>query len=219
MGKEERRTAAELLALRAQHLESSANSAERVLAERRTGLEAAIAEQRRLEARIEESRLRQSECNDAFNEVQGRSYKIGAEIARLEQSIKHAHELRDRQAKDLEQAKQGAREILDHIDKDQTEIAQLELTLNELVPGLEQARASARSSSESLLSAENALAEWQQRWDENTAKFNEAQQLQNVETTRAEQIESRIQSFAERRKKLDEAPGRRAADIVAKGAG
>ena len=35
--------------------------------------------------------------------------------------------------KDLEQARAGCSpKLLDHIDKDQTEIAQLELTLNEL---------------------------------------------------------------------------------------
>ena len=202
---DERRTAAELLALRTKHLVDRAADAERHLAERKNSLEAAIAEQRKLEALIEESRVLQSHRNDEFNEVQGQYYKVGSEIARLEQSIEHAHELRERQKKDLEQAIQGAREIRGHIDKDQTDIAQLELTLNELVPGLEQARQSERSSADSLLQAEEALAEWQQQWDDHTAQFNEAQQQRNVEQTRSEQIESRIQSFYERRQKLDEA--------------
>ena len=202
---DERRTAAELLALRTKHLDDRAADAERHLAERKNSLEAAIAEQRKLEALIEESRVLQSHRNDEFNEVQGQYYKVGSEIARLEQSIEHAHELRERQKKDLEQAIQGAREIRGHIDKDQTEIAQLELTLNELVPGLEQARQSEKSSADSLLQAEEALAEWQQQWDDHTAQFNEAQQQRNVEQTRSEQIESRIQSFYERRQKLDEA--------------
>jgi len=202
---EERRTSAELLALRTSELDESANSADRQLAERRTQLEAAIAKQRKQEASVEEAREKQSEHSDAFNVVQGRFYKVGSEIARLEQSIEHAHELRERQSKDLEQARQGAREILEHIDKDQSEIAQLELTLNELVPGLEQARQSEIASGESLLNAESALADWQQQWDEYSAKFNEAQQMRNVEQTRSEQIESRILSFTERRKKLDEA--------------
>ena len=202
---DERRTAAELLALRTKHLDDRAADAERHLAERKNSLEAAIAEQRKLEALIEESRVLQSHRNDEFNEVQGQYYKVGSEIARLEQSIEHAHELRERQKKDLEQAIQGAREIRGHIDKDQTEIAQLQLTLNELVPGLEQARQSEKSSADSLLQAEEALAEWQQQWDDHTAQFNEAQQQRNVEQTRSEQIESRIQSFYERRQKLDEA--------------
>jgi chromosome segregation protein len=201
----ERRTSAELLALRIMSLDDQANDADRQLAERKTRLEAAIAEQRKLEAQIEEARDRQGECGDAFNEVQGRFYKVGSEIARLEQSIEHAHELRERQTKDLKQAVHGAREIREHIDKDQTEIAQLELTLNELVPGLEQARQSEKSSSASLQQAEDALAEWQQQWDVCLARFNEAEQSQNVEQTRAEQIESRIQSISDRRQKLEEA--------------
>ncbi len=201
---EERRTAAELLALRTRDLDDSANSADRELAERKTQLEAAIARQRKQEASLEQARQQQSERTDAFNVVQGRFYKVGSEIARLEQSIEHAHELRERQTKDLEQARQGAAEILEHIDKDQTEIEQLELTLNELVPGLQQARQSEAASTESLQKAEAALAEWQQQWDDYSARFNEAEQLRNVEQTRSEQIESRIVSFAERRKKLEE---------------
>ena len=213
---EERLTAAELLALRIKDLDEHAANADRELAERKTRLEAAIAEQRKLESGIEELRVQQSERNDAFNEVQGRYYKVGSEIARLEQSIEHAHELRERQTRDLEQAMQGAREIREHIDKDQTEIAQLELTLNELVPGLEQARESERASAESLQQAEEALADWQQQWDDYTDRVNEARQQRNIEQTRSEEIESRIQSFAERRQKLDQArSGASAEDLQA----
>ena len=209
---EERRTAAELLALRTRDLDERTDDADRHLGERKTRLEAAIADQRKIEARIEESRDRQSECSDDFNAIQGRFYKVGSEIARLEQSIEHAHELCERQTRDLEQAIHGAHEILQHIDKDQSEIEELELTLNELAPGLEQARQSEKSSGESLERAEEALAEWQQQWDEYSSKFNEAQQLRNVEQIRAEQIESRIQSFSGRRKKLDEAQSAASSD-------
>ena len=201
---DERRTAAELLALRTRELDEDANQADRQLAERKTQLEAAIAKQRKQEASLENARAQQSERTDAFNVVQGRFYKVGSEIARLEQSIEHAHELRERQTRDLEQARQGAKEILEHIDKDETEIAQLELTLNELVPGLEQARQSEATSAASLESAETALAEWQTHWDDYSVRFNESEQMRNVEQTRSEQIESKILSFTERRKKLDE---------------
>jgi chromosome segregation protein len=202
---EERRTSAELLALRTANLEDKANAAGRELAERKTALEAVISEQRKLEAAIEEAREQQAERNESFNEVQGRYYKVGSEIARLEQSIEHANELRERQGRDLEQATQGAREIREHIDKDQDEIDQLELTLNELVPGLEQARKSEQASSQSLAKAEEALAEWQDQWDDCTASVSEARQQLSVERTRSEQIESRIKSFFDRHKKLAEA--------------
>ena len=202
---QERRTSAELLALRTRDLDTRADEAKSALSERKTRLEAAIAEQRKIEADIESARVEQSERTDEFNEVQGRFYKVGSEIARLEQTIEHAKELRERQEKDLEQAIQGAREIVEHIDKDEDEIAQLELTLNELVPGLEEARSQERASQESLQSAEAALAEWQQQWESCAKKVSDAQRQQSVESTRSEQIDSRLQGFEERRKKLDDA--------------
>jgi chromosome segregation protein len=202
---EERRTTAELLALRTHHLDNQASAAGARLDERKTRLEEQVASQRKLEAGIEGARVRQAERTDLFNEVQGRYYKVGSEIARLEQSIEHANELRERQEKDLEQAIQGAKEIVEHIDKDESEIAQLELTLNELVPGLEQAEHAEKASAESLQRAEEALADWQEQWDECTRRFNESQQQRNIEQTRAEQIESRIRGYSERRKKLDDA--------------
>ena len=202
---EERRTTAELLALRTHHLDDQASAAGARLDERKTRLEEQIASQRKLEAGIEGARVRQAERTDLFNEVQGRYYRVGSEIARLEQSIEHANELRERQEKDLEQAIQGAKEIVEHIDKDESEIAQLELTLNELVPGLEQAEHAEKASAESLQRAEAALADWQEQWDECTRSHNEAQQQRNIEQTRAEQIESRIFGYSERRKKLDDA--------------
>ena len=132
---DERRTAAELLALRAKDLDDRGGEAGSRLAARKTSLEAAIAKQRSLEAALEETRVRQTERSDEFNAVQGRYYKVGSDIARLEQSIEHARELRERQQKDLEQAVSGAKEIAGHIDQDETEIQQLELTLSELLPG------------------------------------------------------------------------------------
>ena len=203
--KDERRTSAELLALRTRDLDDRGNAAGAKLAERKTSLEASIAKQRSLEASLEATRVRQTESTDAFNKVQGRYYKVGSEIARLEQSIEHARELRQRQQEDLEQAISGAKEIAAHIDQDQTEIEQLELTLSELVPGLEQARQSERSSAASLQKAEEALAGWQEQWDEHFRQYNDAVQQQNVESTRSEQIESRLLSFGERHKKLQEA--------------
>ena len=200
----ERKTGAELLALRLRDLDDRASQSTASLNEKETAMQALIAEQRKIEASIEDARVRQSERSDDFNAVQGRFYKSGSEIARIEQTIEHAHELRERQEKDLEQAIKGAQEIADHINKDQSDIAQLELTLSELVPGLQQAREQETSSRLSLESAEQALAEWQEKWDEYTLNSNDAKQTRNVEQTRAEQIESRLTSLAERRRRLDE---------------
>ena len=66
-------------------LTQRASVSERMLAEKQTALEALIAEQRTIEAKIEDARVRQSDRSDEFNEVQGRYYRAGSEIARIEQ--------------------------------------------------------------------------------------------------------------------------------------
>ncbi|HSD68834.1 MAG TPA: chromosome segregation protein SMC, partial [Woeseiaceae bacterium] len=202
---EERRTAAELLALRIHDLDERSRASTAIFNEKETALQATVADQRKVESRIEEIRVRQTDAADDFNEIQGRFYRSGAEIARLEQAIEHSREIRERQKLDLEQAIQGAREIAEHINKDQSEIAQLDLSLSELIPGLEQARAAEQRSVESLRRAEQALVDWQEQWDDYTLRSNEMSQICSVEQTRTEQIESRIRSLGERRRKLDEA--------------
>jgi len=164
----ERKIDAELFALRLRDLDESANQSGSNLREKETALEALNAEQRKIEAHIEQVRVSQGERSDELNDIQGQFYKSGSEIARIEQAIEHAHELRERQQKDLTQASQGATEIAKHINSDQSQIAQIEMHLSELVPGLEQAKQSEKRSLESLRQAEQALTDWQHKWDEST---------------------------------------------------
>src|SRR5690606_27471091 len=79
---EQRRVNAELLALRLGALRADVEQHERAYAEKQVNLEAAVAAQRAVEARIERLRVELAERNERFNAVQGTYYKVGAEIAR-----------------------------------------------------------------------------------------------------------------------------------------
>ena len=82
---EERRAKAELLVLRLDAMSADIEQRDRAIAEQENRLEAALAEQRRLEAGIEQRRSAHADANDGFNEIQGRFYAVGSEIARLEE--------------------------------------------------------------------------------------------------------------------------------------
>ncbi|MGI9265231.1 MAG: chromosome segregation protein SMC, partial [Gammaproteobacteria bacterium] len=161
----------------------------------------AIAKQRELEAQIEKARQDHTARTDELNEVQGRFYKIGAEIARLEQAIQHARELRQRQQRDLEQTEQGLKEIHGHIEKDEAQIKGLSSSLGELEPELETARAVERASGEALKSAEVDMQGWQKRWDEYTTEAGEAVRSAEVEKTRIEGLETGGQRLLSRRER------------------
>jgi chromosome segregation protein len=204
MKERERRMGAELLALRLAELEALEGSQDSRVSERETALQAAIARQRELEAQIEKARQDHSARTDALNEVQGRFYKVGAEIARLEQAIQHARELRQRQQRDLEQTEQGLKEICGHIDKDEAQIKGLSSSLGELEPELETARSVERASNEALKSAEEGMQGWQKRWDEYTTEAGVAARSAEVEKTRIEGIETGGQRLLSRRERCTE---------------
>jgi chromosome segregation protein len=201
MKERERRTGAELLALKLANLEQLESTHDSRVSERDTALQAAIAKQRDLEARIEKTRQEHMARTDALNDVQGRFYKIGAEIARLEQAIQHARELRQRQQRDLEQTEQGLKEICGHIEKDEAQIKGLSSSLGELEPEHETARAVERASLGALKSAEMDMQAWQKRWEEYTSRAGEAARAADVEKTRIEGLETGGQRLLSRRER------------------
>ena len=201
---DERKVEAQSLALRLSDLDERGLLSDRNTGQSETALEAVVAVQKKTEAKVEQARIEHSDRSEELNEIQGQFYKAGSEIARLEQSIEHAYELRDRQEKDLDLAVEGAAEVAEHISKDETEISQLELTLDQLVPGLEDARLCQDRTEASLEQAEQALKEWQSSWKEYSDHLNIAETTRDVENTRSELLNSRLESFDARYKKLKE---------------
>ena len=153
---EQRQIGAELLALRLLGLKAEVHDEESKRNEKQTVLDAAIAEQRSTETRIEKLRVEHSVQSDNFNSVQGKYYKVGAEIARLEQSIQHRKELSQRQKEDLKVTDDQLGEIRAHIESDQVEIEEIDRLLRELSPGLEGAHLSHQTSLDALRQVEEA---------------------------------------------------------------
>jgi chromosome segregation protein len=209
---EERRLEAEVLALRLTVLESDEAEHAAALGERETGLQAAVADLRRAEAELEAARERHREDGEAMNVVQGDYYRVGAEIARLEQAIQHARELRNRQAQELEQAEQGLRDIRQNIDRDQDLLAELNSVLGTLGPELERARTAEAQSAEALRTAEQAMQDWQAAWEDFNRQASDARETVEVERARIEQLDAQVARLAERRRRLEEERARLAAE-------
>ena len=199
---EQRQVGAELLALRLLGLKAEVHDEESKRNEKQTVLDAAIAEQRSTETRIEKLRVEHSVQSDNFNSVQGKYYKVGAEIARLEQSIQHRKELSQRQKEDLKVTDDQLGEIRAHIESDQVEIEEIDRLLRELSPGLEEAHLSHQTSLDALRQVEEASEEWQGGWEEVTDALAETERLEEVEEARLGHLGSQRQRLELERKKL-----------------
>ena len=185
---EQRRVTAELLALRMKALRTELEVQDEQLNEKQEALEAALAAQREADSESERLRREVAERGEAMNAVQGDYYRVGAEIARLEQSIQHRRDLMQRQREDLELTESQLEEIRAHIANDQLELEQLELALEELSPGLEEANAARDEAEEALRQAEAAMEEWRERWERIARDLANTESAAQVEEARLEQL-------------------------------
>jgi len=212
---DERQVHAELLALRLREVESESGARQAILNERDLALQAAVAEQRSLEARIERTRQDHDARGAVLSEVQGRYYQVGAEISRAEQAIEHAREMRGRQRQELEQIAQGLQEAGAHRVRDAAQAEELAAALAELEPGLESARAAEDAAATALAAAETAMQAWQERWEQFNQSLRTASSAAEAERARLEEMDNQLRRLiAQRERAGGEHTALSAADVA-----
>ncbi|MEO8465090.1 MAG: chromosome segregation protein SMC [Gammaproteobacteria bacterium] len=204
---EQRKVNAELLALRLRTLQAEVAAQEHALREKQIALEAAIAAQRSAEATLEKLRVELADRNESFSSVQGNYYRVGSEIARLEQSVQHRKELIQRQSEDLQNTEAQVAEINSHIEKDQIELAQLDQVLSELGPDLERAHSDQRNSQQGLEDAERAMEQLRERWERSSEELAAVERSIEVEGTRLEQLGAQSERLEKEKQKHVEERG------------
>ncbi|MEJ2481251.1 MAG: chromosome segregation protein SMC, partial [Acidihalobacter sp.] len=200
---EAERVHAELLALRLRDLNTESENREREIAEQDTALEMIRAQLRHVESEIEKDREAQTEANEAFNEVQGRYYRHGNEISRVEQDIQHQREMQVRMERELREAERSLEEVQGLIQNDESRLHTTEQEIAELEPAHAKAQEELAAANRSLEAAEVTLRELQQEWDAFNQRASSASQNAQVQRTRMEHLEREIGQRQERLKKLE----------------
>ncbi len=188
----ERRLTAELLALRLRDLDSGAEVHDSAMRERDLAMQAALADQRSAEAAIEKQRAFHNDQSERVSAVQGRYYEVGADISRMEQTIQHSRELRERQRSDLEQARSTLADLASHIERDERQLATVREEIARLEPEVEGVQLAETSAAEALEEAERELQAWQLRWEEFNRALGSSNQTTQVERARIEQLENQL---------------------------
>jgi chromosome segregation protein len=88
------------------------------------------------------------------------------------------------------------------LTRDQTQIDELTAELQQLEPGLVEARERERASSAALEQAEQNMQVWQERWEEFNRISRAASEQTQVERARLEQLEHQLQRLAAQRERL-----------------
>jgi len=202
--KEERLLKAQLQALKYQILDEQAKAKQISIRDLELRMESFVTDQVNKDTQIEKYRSQYTEMGDKFNEVQGRYYAIGADIARIEQTIHHAKERSRQLQADLDQTQRDCKEAEENllIDSQKAEGWEEELLIIE--PDLELVKAAEEGSTEVLLDAEEAMQRWQNEWDAFNQRAAEPRQKAEVQQSRIQHLEQVQQRLLQRIEKLKE---------------
>ncbi len=201
---EERQVRAELLALRYQAMHARSSEGQRLIQERELALEAEIAAQRNNESELEKLREQLAGANEAYNRSQGHYYKLGSDVARVEQAILHSRESRQQQEQELARTEQTLGEIGRHIELDRTRREELAASIATIEPELREASDRIELSGTGLAAAEQAMRGWQSEWDEFNQRNAERMQAAQVERTRLDHLERQVQQLDQRLQRMGE---------------
>lgn len=200
--KDERQLTAELLALKWRGFDMSATEQKQIIGSFEVEQERIVTQRSTCDTSIEKLRTNFTDHTDAFNEVQARFYKIGGEVARVEQAIDHAQQRAQELHKDLEQTERNFTEAEDHLKTDRLKVAGWDAEFSELSPALEAASKAEAISSEALQAAELAMQNWQQTWDEFNQNSASPRQQAEVQQSRIQHLEQLLRRLAERQDAL-----------------
>ncbi|TQV78153.1 chromosome segregation protein SMC [Exilibacterium tricleocarpae] len=211
--KEERLLKAQLQALRYKNLDTQAGAQQARIRDLEVKVESFVTDQLGKDTEIEKYRLNYTELSDKFNEVQGRFYAVGSDIARIEQTIQHARERTRQLQTDLEQTDRDCRETEEHLLSDSRKAEGWEAELLEIEPELELIKAAEQDSGEALLGAEEAMQHWQGEWDSFNQTAAEPRQRAEVQQSRIQHLEqvqtrllARIEKLTEEKSNLSAGP-------------
>ena len=200
--KQERQLTVELLALRWRDYDQSGQQQKQIIGQLELEHEKLVTARSACDTAIEKLRSDYTQASDSFNEIQANFYKIGGEVARLEQAIEHSQQRAQELDKDLQQTEHNFTEAEQHLNSDKQKAAGWEAEQTELEPLLVKAQEAEKASSELLQTAENAMQQWQQSWDEFTQSAADPRQQAEVQQSRIQHIEQLLRRLDERRTAL-----------------
>lgn len=201
---QERELTAQHNALRWKALNDELEIKQAVIKDLEVKIEAAVADQRAIDAQVEQHLVDNTEFNDQLGEIQGRYYTLGSDIARIEQSIEHHIERTAQLKRDLMETQEGFGLTQGELDSDVSKIKTFESELEMIEPKLEESQALEEESSFALEESEERMQQWQNEWDEFNRRAEEPRQIAEVEQSRIQQLEKIVERGMDRKQRLVE---------------
>lgn len=201
---EERQLSAELRAIQSRSLSNRLDTMDGDINRRDAALEGKRAEQRRIEAEVEQLRADQTKAADALAQTQGRFYKLGSDIERDEESIRFHRERLEQLRAELAQVVQRGEEAAHQLGLDQSEIETLDKAIAELGPVVEAAEAADSQALTALRGLEEGYKQWEADWDAFNQRAARHERDAGIQAARIDQFSQGIERIEARMAQVED---------------
>ena len=199
---EEQRLELALHALQWRRLQSELTEEQARLTTEEAALVTAQDGQQQAALTFEDTRTRESAIQEALHAAQAAAYAQGAEVARLEQALRHARDLRDRLAQELITLTRETDNHTHQSQEAQEQLARIALELEMASQAMPPAEQIAQQAHARLAEAEAASMQSRKDVETAQARSQEPAQQIRVERTRLEHAERQLKALQERRQRL-----------------
>ena len=201
-----RRLSAELHALRLTTLESGLVSKDSRIETLDAEHGRALAERAAVDAALERNRDAHARLTGKRGDVLGRWHGLGAEMARLEQSIEDNNERLVQSKKDLADLTTRHRDTKDQLDADSRRIEELNAKLAAKAPRLADSEADDRAAAVRLADVDERVGNGQRDWEDIARRIGDNSREVEVKQSRVEHGEQVLQSLRARAGALETEP-------------
>ena len=201
---QERLKKSQLHALKWLELDAQYRESELAIAEQETLFERYMAEQRAVDADMEEQRQQHYALSEHFNLAQAKSYEVGTQIARQEQKIEHQSQMSLQLDNELNDVEKGLFDAEQAQFQDQQTLEEVSVELDMLSPELSLLEADAEESALQLEAVETAQYQWQQAWDVFSDRASEPAKQAEVAQAKLHNSEQQLQRLLQQQSKLQQ---------------
>ncbi len=202
--KEEELHKAQLLAIRWNALDIAVQEQQHGIEEKSAQLQKDVSALQNFDEFHKQQREAQTVARHTLNETQARFYDIQAKLNRVEQDLAHIAEREEQLQLDMEEVTKSRDMSQRTLSEDEQQVAELETALAETEAQLSVRQETELFAQQALQDAEAQLEEWQEAWEDFNQRAAGPTQTAQVERTRLQNLEQRLEQNQRRLLRLEE---------------
>ena len=200
----QRSVQAKLVVLRIQTVEAQIEEQEGRIQDSSLQVEKELAALQSIRTVLDTLRVRESDCLEQFNVIQGRSFESRGMLARIEEESRQRKQRRKEAEHAREEAIQAQSEQEKQLAQQQTQISNLRAELTQITQDRTLAADKCVESRNEYTAKQDAVDTWRQEWVHFLKEFNEKSNELSLQTDQRTRLQQELDAIESRSLELDE---------------